>query len=240
MAVSDREPWKREGDCVRCHTTVGFLDHIGARETPPEHVPPADVAPIGIACTACHAPHGARLDHALLRRVPIPAGLPIPAAWAQAPTSVCLSCHEDGASAVVVADGSPHAAIENGCIGCHRLPPEGVAVERGGSHGWRADPASCAAMGCHADGVPATIDLTTRARMIAYRAGGSRYDPAQPPHAQPVAFELVSPVEGFGELLRVANDRAAHVHGGRAAREWVEAAERQEARTRTPTPTPSP
>lgn len=224
MARSDDTAAKRTGDCARCHTTLGFLAIIGVRATPPENLPPEAAAPIGVTCAACHAPHGEHLERALVRRAPAPSGLDVPDAWRTASTSVCLHCHQDGAARSVLAEGSPHARVENGCLGCHSAGAESVRVERGAGHAFGVNRTSCVVAGCHAS-APRELDLASRARALVAGIAGARLDVAEPPHAQPDALDAVSPPEWLGAMTLIANDRAAHAHMGRPARDLVETAE---------------
>src|SRR5262249_4511789 len=90
MSRADRDPEARTNPkCVGCHTTWGFLSQ-GQPRTPPE-----GVGPIGIACAACHDPHG-RDGHGargLLRDAPTSTLFASVAAPARAKSASCLACH---------------------------------------------------------------------------------------------------------------------------------------------------
>ena len=220
------EAWRRSamarsgviegGECAGCHTTDGFLRRIGARSS--ESRPPPESA-IGIACAACHAPHGEHVGTALVRDVPIASyiGAEIP------PSSrVCVACHApasaDGPGPTSAAiwlgrggAGEDGAAIEMapvhasiGCMGCHRGGPS--ELERGASHSFEIDRQSC--LPCHEDRVDAAREesrlLRERARAILgaqagpHPAGASRNarlvlgDPAPAAHHAAYARLLLS------------------------------------------------
>jgi predicted CXXCH cytochrome family protein len=154
MARSDALTGTRTNPtCARCHTTAGFLQSAGVRKGD-SHDESAGEA-LGIACAACHAPHGAHEGDALVRTV-------------SGGSSVCVPCHsplpdEEHPSAssatlwagvAVLPDGeragapSPHAGLPRGCVGCHGARAGGGAID----HSFRVDPRTCNA--CHADGKP--------------------------------------------------------------------------------------
>ena len=133
------------------------------REVAPHEVQ-SQVGPIGIACAACHAPHGEHVGVALLRRVPLPPSV----ASAPERSVVCTACHAAparqpdnalpaaSAATLVLAAGAEHRAVEGGCVGCHRAGPEGgERLERGASHAFGVDAGACES--CHADR-PGAID----------------------------------------------------------------------------------
>ena len=170
MARADAPSATRAEPCARCHTTAGFLEAIGVRQHGDE--PRAG----GLACAACHAPHAARHDGALLRSVPLPdalasdAGLPELAVDAR--TKLCANCHAPlalqplpAASAAALwagrvrvpdaaepgrwqlVDGpAPHAANGGSCTTCHGAAANNTSAS-GTDHSFRANPASCAS--CH-------------------------------------------------------------------------------------------
>ncbi|MBN8613908.1 MAG: cytochrome c3 family protein [Deltaproteobacteria bacterium] len=165
MSQSDHASETREAPCARCHTTAGFLESIGARA----HTDvPAEAGPLGIACAACHAPHAeARLEVALVRRVPVPASLgALPDTWTDRGATVCLTCHapgEEGATASsaaillgvggrtiegglsnAVEDEAPHREIT--CTECHASEPSNT-LERGAAHAFAIDRDRC--VRCH-------------------------------------------------------------------------------------------
>jgi hypothetical protein len=126
MSHADRDRRARESpQCVGCHTTWGFLAHLGGSTAPHSRKPPEGVGEVGIACVACHDAHGSPHDPAkapqgtaayksLLRDLPLPSLLSNAKELARSSSSVCLSCHapdDDGslpkasASALVAARG---------------------------------------------------------------------------------------------------------------------------------------
>ena len=178
MARSDADPRTRQGACARCHTTAGFLGAHDLRES--KSMPPAD-ATLGIACAACHAPHGAHEKTALLRKLPLPAGFD---AAAVGESSVCLGCHAtpkgdlqpaSSAANLVFAVGpaapesKPVHALPGGCIACHGRTPAG-AQQHGTGHTFRTRPASCTP--CHKGGPPVMQDFRERAQALLAKLGG--------------------------------------------------------------------
>jgi hypothetical protein len=226
-------------------------DATSAGRGPAEHVTLRDVqssvGPIGIACAACHAPHGEHVGVALLRRVPLPPGV------ASAPdrSLVCTACHaattdETGpslpaasAATLLFAPEADHRSVEGGCVGCHRAgPASGAALERGASHAFGVDAGACAS--CH-EGEPAPIDraaavsieLQTRARELfdaLVAAGAVRASPEQrdtdPLHAR--RPELRSPTHPLARVARdvtlVLEDPAAGAHAPTHARRLLDEA----------------
>jgi len=100
MARSDATPGTSAEGCRDCHTTAGFL--AAQKIRPLGAAPPEGVPPLGIACAACHAPHG---EHGPTRLLRTPGG-----------KDVCVACHT---SPLFTAPG-PHAAVS--CVGCHDGP----------------------------------------------------------------------------------------------------------------------
>jgi hypothetical protein len=112
-ARADRDPEAAsQPDCVRCHTTWGFLlaekPQLGkqaAAAATGDHLtfmaslkPPAQAGPIGVACAACHDSHPAvdatgKTPHALLREVAHPVLLPALPAESKRRSEICLPCH---------------------------------------------------------------------------------------------------------------------------------------------------
>lgn len=89
--------WNEEGEvpveCARCHSTPGFLDHIGADGTPPGVDRPAPVGTV-IACVACHNEVTRRMDS-----VTFPSGLEVTKVGSDAR---CMVCHQGRESTVSV------------------------------------------------------------------------------------------------------------------------------------------
>jgi hypothetical protein len=110
---ADRDPdAASKPDCVRCHTTWGFLlaekPQLGKQKAAAatgDHLtfmaslrPPAQAGPIGVACAACHDSHPSvnatgKTPHALLRQVVHPGLLPALPAESNRRSEICLPCH---------------------------------------------------------------------------------------------------------------------------------------------------
>ena len=276
MSRSDEDPRTRAVGCRDCHTTLGFLARIGVREVgagstgmagalaagavpdagstgqPMEPAArhddvQASVGPIGIACAACHAPHGEHVGVALLRRVPLPSTV----ASAPDQSLVCTACHAEtsdetatalpraSAATLLFATSADHRSVEAGCIGCHRAgPAEGAPLERGTAHAFAVDAGACAS--CH-EGEPSPLDraaaasteLATRARELfdaLVARGVVRASPADrdtdPLHAQ--RPELRSPAHPLAGAARnvtlVLEDPAAGAHAPAHARRLLDEA----------------
>jgi hypothetical protein len=201
----------QRGECAACHTTDGFLRAIGVRES--ESRPPEDAA-IGIACAACHAPHGPSVAH-LVRDLPgsyLGAALPDD-------TRLCARCHapaQEGGlgptSAVLIAgEGAVHPTS---CIACHDGGPS--ELERGRGHTFRAG--ACAP--CHEDRIAQarreSASMHERARAVLVRAGVA-IDSA---HVAP------SELPGTDEARMILGDPAPAAHNPVLARRLLDAAER--------------
>jgi hypothetical protein len=244
MARADRDARARaDRACARCHTTAGFLASVAGATA--DRRPPADAAPVGIACAACHAVHARETGAppgSLLRAPATPALL----AGAGAGPAVCLPCHtpdpdapRPSASAAAIwlgrggldpATGAPltgapiHAGVAGGCVGCHRGGPDGLA--RGAGHGFGAAREGCA--GCHAQPLPPPgSELTARARQLWddwRRAAGT---PATAPaHASDARVDRATPLgRAAWDVLLVLEDPAADAHNPRYARALLAAAE---------------
>jgi predicted CXXCH cytochrome family protein len=211
MARSDASAGTRDAPCARCHTTAGFLASIGARPPRDGGIPPADAGPVGVACAACHAPHGERADRALVRRLASPPGAGLAAG---SPSAVCVPCHDAPASTVAILLGgdAPHRAVPDLCVGCH-----------GTDHSFRAVPARCT--GCHgtAPVADAAAAVRGRARALADRlgipVGGA------PPHAAPLPADDTPLGRARRDVRLVLDDPAAGAHNARYATTLLDAAE---------------
>lgn len=234
MARSDADPRTRQGDCAHCHTTAGFLAAHQLRDS--ESMPPADVS-LGIACAACHAPHGAHVKTALLRKLPLPAGFAqrVPASALE--SSVCLGCHAtpEGDSAPassagnlvfevgpVPAESKPVHALPGGCIACHGRTPAD-SKELGTGHTFRTRPASCTR--CHEGGAPAMRDFRKRAGALLAELGG-----ASPEHGPPHAANESAPsnkrrAQALAAVRLVLEDPAAGAHNPAYAKRLLDFAE---------------
>jgi hypothetical protein len=235
LARSDRSPDTRaHAACARCHTTWGFLDAVKG-ERKGIRMPPADSAPTGIACSACHAVHDERaVTPGLLRRVELGRDYVDLPESAVERSSACIYCHtpsESGgpsSSAIWAGRGAfdpitsepllgpaPHAAI--GCVGCHRAGPE--TLQLGQSHGFRADRRQCAT--CHAERpVP---ELRARAERLLAKAGQAPGS-GPPAHAEPRV--ATTPRERALALVQfVLEDRGAAVHNPDYAQALLDRAE---------------
>ena len=236
MARSDAEPRTRQGKCAQCHTTAGFLAAHALRDS--KSMPPPDLT-LGIACAACHAPHGAHMKTALLRKLPLPDGFAgrVPAAALE--SSVCLGCHATakGDSAPASSAGNlvfevgpvapePHPvhALAGGCIACHGRTPES-SKELGTGHTFRTRPASCT--GCHKDGPPPMENFGKRAGELLAKLEPSAKD-GGPPHA---ADESVPSDQQRAQALAavrlVLEDPAAGAHNPGYAKRLLDFAETQ-------------
>jgi hypothetical protein len=142
MARADGDPATREPACAACHTTGGFLNALGVRVRP--DLSRDEGVRVGIACAACHAPHGAHVGKRLVRATSLPTTLPNLGAFADKTSVLCAQCHAPSAGealpsagAAVLWSGSvklpehlggdalehdvPHAQDGAGCGGCHGL-----------------------------------------------------------------------------------------------------------------------
>lgn len=238
MARADADLRTREEGCRRCHTTAGYLARIGVRE---DQRPPDGVGPLGIACGACHAPHGENVGVALLRDVPPPESVDAARARRHPESLVCTSCHAPigeglpaaSTAALVLAPDAVHADVEGGCVGCHRGGPDDL--ERGASHRFAVDPSACA--GCHegdvmADARALSENLSTRARSLwsdfvargAVRLSDGSED--DPPHARrPTIAGDASIARAAHDVALVLEDPAAGAHAPAYARRLLDTAQ---------------
>jgi hypothetical protein len=253
MARSDATPATRSSpECARCHTTSGFLASLAGK--PDARAAPPEAGSVGVACPACHAPHD---DHGpapgpLLRSVP-------PPAWAapakpSAGATLCLSCHSpattdptrappasaamvwagrggvDPASGASLSMPAVHGELATGCVGCHDGGPPGL--ERGGAHGFHADPAACGR--CHAgtplDATALDAELQADARslllLLLEQQGAPHLDPlpSLPPHAASPRLPDDTIGRAAYDVLLVLEDPAAAAHNEPFARALLAAA----------------
>jgi hypothetical protein len=221
----------------------------------PDRRPPPELGPQGLACATCHAVHehgagdAAAQQAPLLRTAPPPASLGgAPIATTAAKSRVCLACHApaagEGAPAASAASlwlgrggvdpqtgaplagPAPHARIEGGCVGCHRVGPAGL--ERGAGHAFATDGRACAA--CHPRGVPAD-DLRARAASLwaSWRARSARGlgEGEGPPHARGAPVQRGTPLgRAAWNVALVLEDPAAAAHNAPYARMLLAAAEK--------------
>ncbi len=237
LALSDAELATRtSAACARCHTSWGFIDAISDRRDG-RRMPPEDAAPEGITCAACHAVHDERaVPQGLLRRAPLAElYLDLPASGLER-SSACIYCHTPsdatGPSSAAIWAGrgasdpitgaallgpAPHAAVPGGCVGCHRAGP--AELERGRSHAFRADVASCSA--CHAE--QPRIPVLERAEQLLARLGDAPRS-LTPPHADGREPHGVRE-RARALILFVLEDRGAQVHNPRYAEALLDRAE---------------
>jgi hypothetical protein len=231
MAGSDLDPTTRAEPCSRCHTTGGFL---AARDVRPEKSKQHGDVSLGIACAACHAPHGAHVEGTLIREVKLPASAPKLPDTAKE-SGVCVSCHAPDpelgrgpsqATLVFGGDKPPHASVKGGCVGCHmRGEPATATGPRGGGHDFRPKPAACAS--CHAPDRTETLaagaqPIRERARKL-WEEFGQALPRTTPAHARKP--KRPDP-DGLSKLLLVLEDPAAGAHNAPYARALLDEAER--------------
>lgn len=224
----------RLAECRPCHTTAGFLASQGIRKDLGDV--PAGLE-LGIACAACHAPHGKHVGVALVRDVPTPKALPeLPASALQ--SKVCLPCHSAmgsgnalgrvaGGTAARILLGSKtpaHAAVPGGCMGCHGRPPAPPG-ERGAGHDFRALDASCT-RGCHEGGMPKRDPLLRRRAVELYERLGGRLEGDRPPHAASALEVPEARASALEDVLLVLEDPAADAHDPAYAKALLDRAER--------------
>ena len=239
MARSDESPTVRANPrCARCHSTAGFLAAIGVRKV--EDATEGS-APFGIACAACHAPHGAHVGETLIRSVTVPEALGGQVVADRHPTStVCIACHGPGqdeavpsASAAALWLGrasppggeplvgpAPHAALPGGCVACHGGP-------RPTEHSFHVERERCEA--CHESEpreAPDGKGRTLRERALALWRELSGPEPASsPPHAAPVTTPANPRARALYEVALVIEDPAAYAHNAAFARLLLDDAE---------------
>ena len=235
-----------------------------------DRTPPPGVGHIGIACPACHAVHdvsGQEARPKLLRRPPLGAMFDDIAEEDRARSGTCLACHAprgpsrlpqasaaaiwvgragfDPETGAPIAGPAPHRSVAGGCVGCHREGPDGV--ERGKSHGFRADRRQCTS--CHADAASAAwaderaqIESDIRKlwndlvelRVIERTKGASDEPMAQPPHAATAAKGGVDSALGRAayDLSLLLEDRGFFAHNPPYARLLLEKAKKPIERAR--------
>jgi hypothetical protein len=238
MARSDATAATREGRCIGCHTTHGFLERVAGRD-PQLHQ--ADSPPMGIACAACHAPHSDHRGARLVRTMPASAfesgtapsdprgalceACHVPAGGALSQGQVRLPASDvDGSAWDVVRAAPAHAHVPGGCVGCHGASASGRI-----DHSFRVDPATCTS--CHAAGTGALAagarELEQRARAVAQALAGS-CAVSEPAHASttPVACKTPRQTRAMYAARLVLEDTAAFIHNAALARALIEDAER--------------
>lgn len=230
MARSDATPATRAAPCARCHTTGGFLAWRGIRA---EKSRPDDDVTLGIACAACHAPHGAHVEGTLIRDVKLPATVPDPPKSA-VQSRICVSCHAPDpelgrgpSQAVLVFGGDrpPHANVPGGCVGCHMRKSAKPNDPLGQGHDFKPEPSACAS--CHAPNRTETLangalPVRERARKL-WDELGDRAKDGSPAHSR--TPKKPDP-EGIKKLLLVLEDPAAGAHNAPYARKLLDEAER--------------
>jgi hypothetical protein len=252
MARSDASTETRtDAECARCHTTSGFLHAIAKG---PDRVAPADAAPIGISCAACHdvhehegGPHE-RAESSLLRDAQAPEWIASPStsvALADRRARICIACHapiperlDADASAAALWAGRGGLEPESGEPlsgdavhaevdgGCTGCHHSGPRdLRRGQSHAFAVDRGRCAA--CHADR-PADDTLNRRALGLLRAAGLEVGEKGRPPHTTKIALDTMdaSRARALYDALLVLEDGAAAFHNAAYARQLLDAAER--------------
>ena len=246
---ADASPEARASEaCAACHTTAGFLSAIGVRPWAASLGGPDE--PRGIGCAACHAPHAAATERALVRIIPPPESLGEIANLG--PSGVCLRCHAalagEGAPSASAANlwlgrlsllkedarrPAPHGKIDKGCLGCHAGGAPGLSVERGAGHTFQVDRARC--QPCHEcpqeerpgkDGKrvkerAGALLAILRARDIVKSARDTAPHAAMEIKAAPGSREA----RAAARVLTVVEDRGAAAHNAGAARALLDEAE---------------
>jgi hypothetical protein len=239
MARADQDVRTRVAPaCARCHTTGGFLDALGVRGRHDLSRDPDDQA-VGIACAACHAPHGAHRARALLRATAAAESLAPDAALHAMPSALCTQCHapldqevEPSASSAalwlgrvrvpdalgggVLEGPAPHAALEGGCMACHGSAP--AAARASTRHDFAVEAQRCRA--CHMQDPSADqVRIRERARQLADELAASCAiagpNGPGPEHANPGARACRGPpglARARYAMSLVLEDAAAHVH----------------------------
>ncbi len=246
MARSDERPAVRaDPACSRCHTTAGFLSAIGVRKGADASRPDRR---LGVACAACHAPHGAHIGEALVRTVSIPEERGAQAWVARHPASgVCVPCHVPepsdalpSASAATLLlgraalpDGSVvtgpalHDAVDGGCLGCH-------GGTRPTDHSFRVEPRRC--VSCHPTERSEKLDahghtIRDRARAL-WEQLTAESQPVGTLHASGASARMGPLRRALYEVALVLEDPAAGVHNAVFARLLLDDAAREALRTR--------
>lgn len=248
MARADADARASAQECARCHTTWGFLND--AKRRPPEGTEPLGIG--CAACHAAHPPSADRAYSAgtcadkLLRDVPVPPLFEKTIDPRTERSRICLGCHsprEDDAtptataaavwagrggidpkSGTALVASAPHAAVANGCIGCHHAGPPNL--ERGASHAFQVARDSC--QQCHA---PGRRDPQIRARAEAlwsrFAVDTKRAERAsEVHHARGLRLDRSKPHgRALWNIALVLEDPAADAHNGPYARRLLDAAE---------------
>jgi len=138
-----RPPEESRPSCVRCHSGVGFLDHLAG-------VPDSlkDLTYLPITCAVCHNPHDATNEHQVRTVTPVRLQNGVEVNFDLG--NICANCHQSRRNAVTYVqrysdrfgphycnqsdmvagtnaieygreiESTPHGRIiENGCVGCH-------------------------------------------------------------------------------------------------------------------------
>jgi hypothetical protein len=246
MARADADPRTREEPCARCHTTWGALGRSEWR-------PPAEAAPAGIACAACHAVHstsanaptaGQTCAEALPRDVAVPALFADSLSPRTKKSRVCLACHAPlpddatptaSASAIWAGRGGLDPATGAPLVGnaphgdmeggCVGCHREGPpGVERGANHAFQARQEGC--IKCHAEKSEPHLYARAEALWTLLR-GAAPKTASRPLHADGTRFDRSTP-RGRAQwnVALVLEDRAADAHNAPYARLLLDAAER--------------
>jgi hypothetical protein len=213
--------------------------------------PPEQAGPIGIACAACHDSHptvdaSGKTPHALLRKVARPALLPpLPAENARR-SEICLPCHTpdltrtaapfasaaalwlgrgglDPATGAALEGPAPLAALDGGCLHCHK--GEGLPSTVGGNHTFAARWQDC--VECPKEDPKRPGGIQQRARQLYLDARLFRVlGDVRPLHASTAAIRRNTPAgRALWNLLLLLEDKAAEVHNPLYAKALLEGAE---------------
>jgi hypothetical protein len=209
-----------------------------AKRRPPEGTEPIGIG--CAACHAAHPPSADRAYSAgtcadkLLRDVPVPALLDETIDPRTERSRICLGCHSpsvddptprataaavwagrggiDPTSGSALTASAPHAAVTNGCIGCHHAGPPNL--ERGAGHAFQVAQDTCKQ--CHA---PGRRDPQIRARAEALF-------PKMLGHAEGRPLDRTTPRgRALWNVAIVLEDPAADAHNAPYARKLLDAAE---------------
>ncbi len=257
MASADSQARTRAPECAPCHTTHGFLEWQDAEfldwqqhKTPTEELVPITT---GIACAACHDPHGGPTNDRLVRVVAtvstddeavegsagvcMPCHTPRPGAVSPAASAAVLLAGRGGftvASGTALVGATQHADVDRSCLGCHYAGGAGLDVERGAGHAFAVDRRGCVTGDCHRDGQGVDGDaagrvINDRARtLLALLAARLGVDPgAGPPHAEVGGSAVDSALaRAYYNVALVVEDPAAVYHNAAYARALLDEVER--------------